>query len=81
MLSLFSDRNEVGFLVATPLLGAVFGLAWNQLGDSAATLGGTRDFASANQILAPRFMRCWSRTSTRPTHMNLLTTMPREVRI
>ncbi|MEP6563218.1 MAG: general stress protein, partial [Nakamurella sp.] len=53
--SLFSDRNELGFLISTPLLGALFGLAWSQLGYSAATRRGTRDFASVNQIVATKY--------------------------
>lgn len=53
--SLFSDRNQLGFLVTTPLLGAVFGLAWSQLGYSTATRRGSRDFASVNQIVATKY--------------------------
>lgn len=53
--SLFSDRNQVGFLLSTPLLGAVFGLVWSQIGYSAATGRGTRDFASVNQIVATKY--------------------------
>ena len=30
--SLFGDRNQLGLLLTTPLLGAEFGLVWNQLG-------------------------------------------------
>ena len=53
--SLFSDRNQFGFLLTTPLLGAVFGLAWSQLGYSTATRRGTRDSASVNQIVATKY--------------------------
>jgi hypothetical protein len=53
--SLFSDRNQLGFLLTTPLLGAAFGLAWSQLGYSTATKGGTRDFASINQVVATKY--------------------------
>lgn len=80
VLSLFSDRNEVGVLVATLLLGVVFGLAWNQLGDSAATLGGTRDFASANQIMANRNEVLVEHKHAADAH-EFSTTMLREVRI
>ena len=53
--SLFSNRNQLGFLFTTPLLGAAFGLAWSQLGYSTATRGGSRDFASVNQIVATKY--------------------------
>jgi hypothetical protein len=53
--SLFSDNNQLGFLITTPLLGAAFGLIWSQLGFSTATRGGRRDFASVNQIVATKY--------------------------
>ena len=53
--SLFSDRNQVGFLLTTPLLGAGFGLVWSQLGYSTATRHGSRDFASINQVVATKY--------------------------
>lgn len=53
--SLFSDRNQLSFMLTTPLLGAAFGLAWSQLGYSTATRRGTRDFASVNQIVATKY--------------------------
>jgi hypothetical protein len=53
--SLFSDRNQLGFLLTTPLLGAAFGLVWSQIGYSATTQRGTRDFASVNQIVATKY--------------------------
>jgi hypothetical protein len=53
--SLFSPKGQVGFLFTTPLLGAVFGLAWSQLGYRTLTQRGTRDFASVNQIVATRY--------------------------
>lgn len=53
--SLFGSRNELYFLVTTPLLGAVFGLAWSQLGYSTATQRGSRDFASVNQIVTTKY--------------------------
>lgn len=45
---LFRDRNQLGLLLTTPLLGAVLGLAWSRLGHSTATRGGTRKFTSVN---------------------------------
>jgi hypothetical protein len=53
--ALFSNRNQLGFLLTTPLLGAVFGLAWSQLGFTAATRQGTRDFASISQVVATKY--------------------------
>jgi hypothetical protein len=53
--AVFSNRNQLGFLLTTPLLGAVFGLAWSQFGYSTATRHGTRDFASVNQIVATKY--------------------------
>jgi hypothetical protein len=53
--SLFSTQNQLGFLLTTPLLGAVFGLAWSQLGYSTATRHGTRDFSSVNQVVATKY--------------------------
>ncbi len=76
--SLFSDRNQFGFLLTTPLLGAVFGLAWSQLGYSTATRRGTRDFASVNQIVATKYEVLVERKHAVPAH-ELLAAMPREV--
>jgi hypothetical protein len=53
--SLFSNRGQLGFLITTPLLGAVFMLVWSQIGFTAATRGGTRDFTSASQIVATKY--------------------------
>lgn len=53
--SLFSDRNQLGFILTTPLLGAVFGLAWSQLGYSLTTRRGSRDFTSVSQVVATKY--------------------------
>jgi uncharacterized protein YqgC (DUF456 family) len=53
--SLFSQHNQLGFLLTTPVLGAIFGLIWSQVGFRAATRGGTRDFASVTQIVATKY--------------------------
>lgn len=53
--SLFSNRGQLGFLITTPLLGALFMLVWSQIGFAAATRGGTRDFTSASQIIATKY--------------------------
>lgn len=53
--ALFSKQGQLGFLITTPVLGAVFMLVWSQLGFTAATRGGTRDFASVSQIVATKY--------------------------
>jgi len=53
--SIFSTKGQIGFLITTPLLGAVFGLIWSQLGFTALTRGGTRDFASVSQLVATKY--------------------------
>ena len=53
--ALFSKQGQLGFLITTPILGAVFMLVWSQVGFSAATSGGTRDFASVSQIVATKY--------------------------
>jgi hypothetical protein len=53
--ALFSNQGQLGFLITTPLLGAVFMLVWSQLGFTAATRGGTRDFASVSQVVATKY--------------------------
>jgi hypothetical protein len=76
--SLFSDRNQLGFLISTPLLGAMFGLAWSQIGYSAATRRGTPDFASVSQIVATRYEVLVEHQHAARAH-ELLAIMPREV--
>jgi hypothetical protein len=78
--SLFSDRNQFGFLLTTPLLGAVFGLAWSQLGYSTATRRGTRDFASVNQIVATKYEVLVEHNHAANAH-ELLAAMPRQVTV
>jgi hypothetical protein len=53
--AIFSNSGQVGFLITTPILGAVFGLVWSQLGFRAATRGGERDFASISQVVATKY--------------------------
>jgi hypothetical protein len=53
--AIFSDKGQLGFLITTPLLGAVFGLIWSQLGFKTVTQGGTRDFASVSQVVATKY--------------------------
>jgi hypothetical protein len=53
--ALFSKDAQLGFVIAAPLLGALLGLAWSQLGFTAATRGGTRDFSSVSQVVATKY--------------------------
>jgi len=53
--SLFAKGNGLGFLIATPIFGAVFGLVWSQVGFTAVTRGGTRDFSSVSQVVATKY--------------------------
>jgi hypothetical protein len=53
--AIFSKDGGLGFLITTPLLGALFMLLWSQLGFTAATRGGTRDFASVSQVIATKY--------------------------
>ncbi len=53
--ALFSGQGQVGFLFTTPILGAAFGLAWGQVGFSAISRGGSRDFSSVSQVVATRY--------------------------
>jgi hypothetical protein len=53
--ALFSDSGQIGFLVTTPFLGALFGVVWSQIGFTAMNRGGTRDFASVTQVVATRY--------------------------
>ena len=48
-------KDQLGLLVTTPLLGALFGLAWSQLGYSTATRHGNRDFASVSHVVATKY--------------------------
>lgn len=53
--ALFSKNGGLGFLITTPLLGALFMLLWSQIGFTAATRGGQRDFASVTQVIATKY--------------------------
>ncbi len=55
VFSLFSDRNQLAFLLTTPVLGALFGLVWSQFGYSVTTQHGDRDFASVSQVVATKY--------------------------
>jgi len=53
--ALFSTDGQLGFLLTTPLLGALFGLVLSQLGFAAATRNGHRDFSSVTQVVATKY--------------------------
>jgi len=53
--ALFANGNGLGFLITTPIFGAVFGLIWSQIGFTALTRGGTRDFSSVSQVVATKY--------------------------
>ena len=53
--ALFSRQGQIGFLFTTPVLGAAFGLIWGQVGFSAITRGGSRDFSSVSQVVATKY--------------------------
>jgi hypothetical protein len=54
-VTLFSKNTQAGLVFAAPLLGALFGLVWSQLGFAAATRGHTRDFSSVSQVIAAKY--------------------------
>jgi len=53
--SLFASGNTLGFLISTPIFGAIFGLVWSQIGFTAVTRNGTRDFSSVSQVVATKY--------------------------
>lgn len=53
--AIFSQDGQIGFLITTPLLGALFGLILSQLGFAAATRNGNRDFSSVTQVVATKY--------------------------
>ena len=53
--SIFANGNSAGFLIATPIFGAIFGLVWSQIGFTAVTRNGTRDFSSVSQVVATKY--------------------------
>ncbi len=53
--TLLGGYAHPGFLIVIPLLGALFGMIWSQLGFRAVTRGGKRDFASVSQVEATRY--------------------------
>ncbi len=73
--AIFGKGNQLGFLITTPIFGAIFGLIWSQLGFAAITRGGTRDFSSVSQVVATKYeVLVEHRFAERARQ--LLTTMP-----
>jgi heat induced stress protein YflT len=55
VFALFGGGNAAGFLITLVLVGALSGLVWSQIGYSAMTRGGTRDFSSISQVVATKY--------------------------
>jgi hypothetical protein len=53
--TMFGKQSQLGFVLGTPVLGALFGLVWSQVRFAAATRHGDHDFASVSQIVATRY--------------------------
>lgn len=53
--ALFGNGNQWGFVVAMLVFGAIFGAVWSQVGFSAMTRGGDRDFMSVSQVVATKY--------------------------
>jgi hypothetical protein len=53
--ALFGKGNQLGFIITVVIFGAVFGLIWGQIGFTAITRGGTRDFSSVTQVVATKY--------------------------
>jgi len=53
--ALFGKGNQVGFIITVVIFGALFAVIWSQIGYSAFTRGGTRDFSSVSQVVATKY--------------------------
>lgn len=53
--ALFGKGNQIGFVIAIVIFGALFGLVGSQIGFAAYTRGGTRDFSSVSQVVATKY--------------------------
>ena len=78
VFSLFDQRNQLSVLIATPAVGAVFGLVWSQLGYVSATRHGNRDFASVSQVIATKYEVLVEHQHAARAR-ELLTSMPQQV--
>lgn len=73
--ALFGSGNPLGFIITVVVLGAVFGAVWSQIGYSALTRGGTRDFSSVSQVVATKY-EVLVEHKVAEAARELLTTMP-----
>ena len=73
--ALFGDGNPLGFIITLVILGGVFGAVWSQIGYSALTRGGARDFASVSQVVATKY-EVLVEHKVEEAARQLLTTMP-----
>jgi hypothetical protein len=73
--ALFGDGNPWGFIITLVVLGGVFGAIWSQIGYSALTRGGARDFASVSQVVATKY-EVLVEHKFEEAARQLLTTMP-----
>jgi hypothetical protein len=53
--ALFGTGPKLGFVISVVVFGAIFGLIWSQIGFTALTRGGTRDFSSVTQVVATKY--------------------------
>jgi hypothetical protein len=53
--ALFGTGNLLGFVISVVIFGAVFWLIWGQIGFTAMTRGGARDFSSLTQVVATKY--------------------------
>jgi hypothetical protein len=53
--TMFGRQSQLGFVLGTPVLGALFGLVWSQARFAAAARHRGHDFASVSQIVATRY--------------------------
>jgi hypothetical protein len=60
---IFSAKDQIGFLITTPLLGAVFGLIWSQLGFTAITVEEPVISPGSASLSRPG-TKCWSSTGS-----------------
>jgi hypothetical protein len=75
--ALFSTQGHLGFLITTPLLGALFGLIWSRLGFRAMTGNGAREFASIRQTVATSYEVLVEHNYAAQAHQVLATMPPR----
>jgi hypothetical protein len=73
--ALFGEGNQVGAILITVAFGALFGFVWSQIGFTAITRNGTRDFSSVTQVVATKYEVLVEHRFADQAHM-LLSKMP-----